>query len=198
MAWFARDHTGRPLTNPEQVFLAAVVELLSEVQPAQVDDSETALTAERDACLIVLIPHRALGGISIVVWLTATEGAVTLAQVAGLDVSHDSLDLGVWVSRVKLDPSRPDFALLLKRIREQLFAPLTVRLYESNRATVWVRDEKSVLRRVGDLGAPPGWFDRIARRAATGEAEVRFVDRESPPVTAPAGVNEWFTTSRGA
>jgi hypothetical protein len=145
MAWFSRDHTGRALTERERVFLAGLTDVLSEMQPAQVDDRETALTAEGDACHIVLIPHRALGGIAIVVWLTTTEGAVTVAQVGGLDVTHDSLDLGVWVSRVPLEPSTPDFALLLKRIRERLFAPLAVQVYGSTRARrSW--DEAPVVR----------------------------------------------------
>lgn len=195
MAWFARDHTGRPLTEPERVFLAALVNLLSEVQPTQMEEGETALTAELDD-LIVLMPHRALGGIAIVVWLMASEAGVSLAQVGGLDTTHDDLDLGIWVARVKLDPSRPNFAPLLERIREQLFAPLTVRLYGPNQATVWVGDSRNVLRHVGNLGTPAGWFRRSMRGAPTSEVQIRFVDSEPPPITEPSGVNEWFTTRR--
>jgi len=180
------------------VFLAALVDLLSDVQPAQIDESETALTAERDNCLIVLIPHRALGGIAIVVWLTAKHGEIILAQVGGLGINHDSLDLGVGVARTDLDPSRPDFVMLLARIREQLFTPITVRLYGSNQATVWVRDKRDVLRQVGGLGTPLGWLDRIVRRAPTSEVQIRFVDSEPPPLTEPSGVNEWFATRHGA
>lgn len=198
MTWFARDHTGRGLTEPERTFLVALVDLLSEVRPAQIDEAETALTAERDACLIVLMPHRALGGISIVAWLWASEAAICLARVGGLDISHDSLDLGVWTARTELDPSRPNFAPLLKRIRDQLFAPLTVRLYESNRAAVWARDERDVLRCVGDLGTPIGWLQRIVPRMPISEVQVRFVDSEPPPIVQPPNVDEWFATSRGA
>ena len=198
MAWFARDRTGRPLTERERAFLAALVDLLSEMQPAQVDAGETVLTAEGDSCLVLLIPHRALGGIAIVIWLTANEGAVTVAQVGGLDITHDSLDLGVWVSTTELDPSRPNFAPLLERVQEQLFAPLTVRLYASNQATVSVRDSRGILRRVGRLGRPHRWFDRLVRHDATSEAQIRFVDPSPPPITEPSGVDEWFGTSRDA
>ncbi len=198
MTWFARDRTGRPLTEHERVFLAALVDLLSEMQPAQVDASETVLTAEHDNCLILLIPHRALGGIAIVIWLTANDGAVTVAQVGGLGITHDSLDLGVWVSTTELDALRPNFAALLERVREQLFAPLTVRLYASNQATVWVRDSRGILRRVGRLGRPLRLFDRLVRRAATSEAQIRFVDSAPPPIAEPSGVDEWFATSRDA
>jgi hypothetical protein len=198
MAWFARDHTARSLTEQEQVFLAALANLLSDVQPAQIDDSETALTAERDHCLIALIPHRALGGIALVVSLTAKHGDIILAQVGSLGIDHDSIDLGVGVARTDLDPSRPDFAVLLARIREQLFTPMTVRLYGPNQATVWVRDKRDVLRKVGALGTPLGWLDRIVRRAPASEVQIRFVDSEPPPLTEPSGVNEWFATRRGA
>jgi hypothetical protein len=197
MAWFARDYTGRRLTESERAFLAALVDLLSEVRPAQIDESEIALTAERDACLIVLMPHRALGGISIVVWLWASEAAVSVAQVGGLDISHDSLDLGVWIARTEFDPSRPNFAPLLACIRDQLFAPLTVRSNEANQATVWVRDERQALRRVGDLGTSVGWLQRIVHRRPFSEIQIRFVDSDPPPVVEPSNVEKWFTTSRG-
>jgi len=72
MTWFARDHTGRYLLRHEQQFVAELAKLLEELALPQVDESETALTAEGSDCLIVLIPHRALGGISIVVWLLRT------------------------------------------------------------------------------------------------------------------------------
>ena len=192
MVWFGRDHTERQLREQERAFLEALVDLLSEVQPAQIDEGETALAAEGEDCLIVLMPHRALGGIAIVVWLEPSEAAVTLAQVGGLGINHDSLDLGVWVARVELDPSRPDFTELLRRIREQLLAPLTVRLYGSDQATVWAHNNMNVLRRVGNLGRRVGWFERRFRGAPTSEIQIRFVDSESPPISEPSDVNKWF------
>src|SRR5688500_13999839 len=69
MAWFQRDHTGRDLRPQERQFVAALGRELAEGAPPQIDESETALTAEGSTCLIALIPHRALAGISVVVWL---------------------------------------------------------------------------------------------------------------------------------
>jgi hypothetical protein len=198
MTWFGRDHTGRPLTDRERLFIALLSDLLSELQPAQIDASETALTAEGDACLITLIPHRALGGIGIVVWLTPTEGNVTLAQIGGLSLNHDSLDLGVWVSQTALNPASPDFERLLGCIREQLSAPLTVRWYGENQATVWAHDSRGVLQRVGRLGTPLGWFGPYVRRRPISETPIRFVDSGPPPIAEPSGVDEWFATKRGA
>jgi hypothetical protein len=194
MAWFARDHTKRQLTALERSFLEALAGLLSQFQPAQIDEDETALTAERDTCLIALIPHRALGGISLGVWLTSTRAQVFFAQVGGLGVNHDSLDLGPSVDGVQLDAAKPDFAPALECVRRQLLAPLTIKLYGPDQATVYVRDRRGRLRYIGDLGAPLGWFERRFRRKPTSEAQIRFVDDTPPPITEPSGADEWFLT----
>src|SRR4029079_5081942 len=102
MTWFQRDHTGRDLRPAERKFISALSGLLADVAAPPIDEEETALTAEGSDCLIVLIPHRALGGVSIVVWLTADGAVVTWAQVAALDCCHDSLDLGTSVAQVRL------------------------------------------------------------------------------------------------
>src|SRR5262245_13706991 len=109
MAWFERDHTERALTAAEQLFISVLVELLSSLGLPQVDKNETAITAEGANCLIVLIPHRRLGGVSLVVWLSADGAEVTWAQVGELGCCHDSLDLGVSVASFQLDENQPDF-----------------------------------------------------------------------------------------
>ncbi len=109
MAWFERDHTGRGLSGAERQFLAALTALLTEARPPQIEERETALAAEND-CLIALMPHRALGGIAIVVWSLEDRAEVTWAQVGGLGYTHDSLDAFVSAGAVRLDPARPDFA----------------------------------------------------------------------------------------
>jgi hypothetical protein len=194
MSWFCRDHTGRPLNGHEREFVDALAELLTTLAPSQVDEDETALTAEGTECLIALIPHRALGGVSIVVWLFAHRAAVTWAQVAGLDCCHDSLDLGIGVAEFGLDRRRPDFAPLLDSIREQLNAPLTLRCYGDDRATVLTRDHRNKPREVGSVGRNRNWPDLLAGFSPTREVVVRFTDTAPPPVTSPSGVDEWFGT----
>jgi hypothetical protein len=95
----------------------------------QIDEDETALTAEGSSCLIVLIPHRALGGVSIVVWLFDDRAAVTWAQVAGLDRYHDALDLGISVAQFRLDSANPDVGPVLECIRKQIDEPLVLRCF---------------------------------------------------------------------
>jgi hypothetical protein len=140
MPWFERNPIGRPLFPHERQFVAELKQLLSEIAAPQVDESETALTGEGTHCLIVLIPHRALGGISIVVWLFKDRAEVTWAQVADLDCCHDSLDLGISVSHFRLHGNQPDFGAVLECIRRQFSEPLTFRVFDDNSATVLIRD----------------------------------------------------------
>jgi hypothetical protein len=198
MAWFSRDHTGRGLFPHEQQFIAELVKLMAELAAPQVDENETALTAEATNCLIVLIPHRALGGISIVVWLFDDRAEVTWAQVAALDCCHDSLDLGVAVAGFRFDPRRPDFRPVLDCVRSQFAEPLTLRLFDTSRVAVLVRDNRGTLREVGEIGAVSGrprWF---RRNKTIGEATVRLTDSTPPPVTEPSHVDHWFGSSNGA
>ena len=199
MTWFQRDHTNRQLSRRERDFLEALVALLVEARPAQLDEAETALTAEGTDCLIVLMPHRALGGVAVVVWLLNDRATVTWAQVGGLGCCHDALDAGVSVAHFRLDPVRPDFRPVLNSIREQFTIPIVLKVYGTARATVHVRDDKGILRTIGEIGESEtrlGWFRRRRRREPTHETEVRLADPTLPPLTEPSGVDDWFKTTR--
>lgn len=194
MAWFQRDHTRRDLKHFERDFIVAVAERLAELAAPQIDEGETALTAEGNTCLIVLIPHRALGGVSIVVWLFAGTAEVTWAQVAALDCCHDSLDLGISVGRFRFKTARPDFGPVLECVAEQINKPLTLRCFGSDRATVLVRDRAGKLCEVGEIGNTRGWFDLLRHALATHETVIRLTDSKPPPVTESAGVDRWFAS----
>lgn len=160
--------------------------------PPQVDEDETALTAEGEACLIVLIPHRALGGVSIVVWLFEDRAEVTWAQVAGLGCCHDALDLGISVAGFRVDVENPDFGPVLECIRKQINEPLTLLCFGNDRATVLVRDRAGTLCRLGEVGNSAS--DELRRLDPTRETVIRLTDREPPPVMRPSGVDEWFSS----
>jgi hypothetical protein len=196
MPWFQRDHTGRILRGFERDFVAALGSHLTQLAAPQIDEDETALTAEASTCLIVLIPHRALGGISIVVLLFEDRAEVTWAQVGGLDCCHDALDLGISVARFRLDRANPDFGPVLECIQTQVNAPLTLRCFGTDRATVLVRDHADKLQKVGDVGNRARWSDLLRRAAPTHEVVIRLTDQEPPPVTSPSGVDEWFGSVR--
>ena len=195
MAWFTRDQTGRVLVGYERQFLAALVDLLDELGAPQIDESETALTAEGANCLIVLIPHRALGGVSIVVWLDDKEAQVTWAQVAGLGCTHDSLDLGTWVGRFRFRSFRSqvlDFSSVLDCIRSQITGPVTLRCFGNERASILIRDDRRKLCEVGEV-SNRGQSDEIGPGTSVRETMIHLTDSEPPPVTAPSGVDEWFS-----
>jgi len=196
MTWFQRDHTGRDLRPAERKFISALSGLLADVAAPQIDEDETALTAEGSDCLIVLIPHRALGGVSIVVWLTADGAVVTWAQVAALDCCHDSLDLGTSVAQVRLKRADPDFSPVLECIRKQIDAPLILKRFGSDRATVLVRDHANKPREVGDIGPSVDSSELWRRSIPSQEVVIRLTDPDPPPVTSPSGVDEWFDSGR--
>jgi len=81
---------------------------------------------------------------------------VSWAQVAGLDCCHDSLDLGVLIGVFPFERERPDFCPVLDYIRSQSAAPLTLRLFDTSRAGVFLRDRWGTLRKIGNIG-PPWW-----------------------------------------
>ena len=187
MTWFQRDHTGRALAEYERDFVAAVSELLADMAAPQIDPAETALTAEGNSCLIVLIPHRALGGLSIVVWLDAGAAQVIWAQVVGLDCCHDSLDMGVGVARFTLKPKKRDFRPVLDCIRGLIDEPVTLRCFAADRATILVRDHKGKLKEVGQIGQPAARSWRRRAPDPTNEVAVRLSDALPPPITEPSG-----------
>lgn len=192
MTWFQRDHTGRVLRPTEREFITALSGQLAELAAPQIDENETALTAEASHCLIVLIPNQALGGVSIVVWLFDDRAEVTWAQVAALDYDHDSLDLGPSVAQFRLNRADPDFSPVLDCIRQQIDAPLIIRCFGSDRATVLVHDHANKLREVGHIGSPVGWSELLRRSAPIQEAVIRLTDSDPPPVTSPSSVDKWF------
>jgi hypothetical protein len=194
MPWFQRDHTHRTLQPVEREFVTALGALLAAVDAPQIAAGETALTAEASTCLIALIPHRALGGISIVVWLFEDRAEVTWADVEGLDRSHDSIDLGIRVGLFKLDRTQPNFDPILECIRKQIDEPLTLRSYGDARAEVFVHDHRGKLRRIGQMGRPIRWSKLFRDARPTHETVIRLSDREPPPMSSPSGVEQWFST----
>lgn len=193
--WFARDETHRRLTEEEQRFVGVLSQALEILRPAQVHPEETALTAEASDCLICLIPHKCLGGISVVVNLTVNGTDVSWAQVGGLGRSHDSLDMGVIVATFQPEDVRRSSADVVERVLQELNRPLILHLdAEGSGAAVHIRDNKGKLSEVGSLGTRGGhtFLSLFRKSPAPVVVEVRFTDRDPPPVKEPSGAFEWF------
>jgi hypothetical protein len=189
--WFTRDHTGRPLSDLERAFVAQLSSLLEEVRPAQVDPRETALTAEGHDCLICLIPHRWLGGVSIVIWLTRDGAALDWAHVGALARSHDSLDAGVRVGDFPGRPTTREFRPVLACVREQLTRALLLRIVGAQ-AAVFVADARGELAMLGTIGAGEARSERFWRDVPTADTVVRLVDDAAPRLTEASGAAAWF------
>lgn len=188
--WFRRSRIGRSLTEGEQQFVGALTRLLEEVRPGQIKPSDTSLTAEgRD--LIALLPHQALGGVSIVVSFVGASAQIQWSQIWDLSHYHDDLDSGVVVERFGhlWRPTPPE--LIVEAVRRQLDAPIFLRCIDSTRVSVAVRDQRDVIRECGELTIVTD--EALSTRIlAFGRAEVRMTDQQPPPVEVPSNAENWF------
>jgi len=126
------------------------------------------------------------------VWLAADAAQIIWTQVADLHCCHDSLDMGVGVARFTLKPKKRALQPVLDCIRGLIDAPVTLRCFADDHATILVRDHKGRLKEVGEIGQPAARSRR--RRAADpiNEVAVRLSDPSAPPVTEPSGADGWF------
>jgi hypothetical protein len=166
--------------------------MLDEIRPAQLDPNESAITSEgRD--LIALLPHRALGGISIVASFVGRSAVVGWAQVCDLSVWHDDLDSGVVAVSLNsfwrpIDPER-----VVDAVRGQLDAAIRVSRIDDRRLTLAVRDRRGVFRAVGELLIEAS-IGILADRTVVAESEIRMTDVSPPPFGQPSNALNWFGT----
>lgn len=86
----------------------------------------TTLASEGDSVFIIALPHRALAGVSIVVWFD-NRGLQTLwAQIRDLNRSHDDLDRGRLVATFPLDRNDAWVANGIAAIRIELHRNLQI------------------------------------------------------------------------
>jgi hypothetical protein len=124
LSWFGADFTHRELSVEERDFVKALSAMLDRVRYLQVAPSNTNLTAEGRDCLIVVIPHSLLAGLSIVVWHSMEMLSVSWAQISDLS-THDNLDLGHRVGRfVKKDPVEAWYRNAVRCVEVQLHRPI--------------------------------------------------------------------------
>jgi hypothetical protein len=73
--------------------------VFDELQPANVDYSAVTVTGEGSEVEIVIVPHRDLGGASLVLWTDKNGTQVLWAGIGDLS-THDDIDLGTLVERI--------------------------------------------------------------------------------------------------
>ncbi len=193
-SWFKRGRH-RQLSDLEQGFLSALITMLNELSPAQVDPAQTALTHEGDSFLICLIPHRCLGGLTIDIGIsTNVRISVSWADVFNLSY-HDDLDMGHVIDSHEIgDLSAPDFGPAVQCVREQLTRPLTMRTWRGrDDSHVYAECFLSSGPRIAQIGKRP-W-----RAIELKEGVVfRFVDTAPPPFTYPSYAPVWFESESTA
>jgi hypothetical protein len=73
---------------------------LAEAHPQNVDRGSVTVTEEGESVGIVLVPHRDLGGLALVVWVTPKQAQLSWTGVSDLD-RHDDLDLGKRIANME-------------------------------------------------------------------------------------------------
>ena len=107
--------------------------VLDEAHPQNVDRGSVTVTEEGESVGIVLIPHRDLGGLALVVWVTPKEAQLSWACVSDLD-RHDDLDLGKRILTIECtDPEWKD------ALRSQIITELQRSIRVSARRSWWGR-----------------------------------------------------------
>ncbi|HWB29208.1 MAG TPA: hypothetical protein VG736_01805 [Vicinamibacterales bacterium] len=197
--WWTRNHAGRALAASELAFLGALSSMLDTLAPPQVDPALCAITVRGASALIALIPHRHLGGLTLVATMAERFVAVSWTSISDLDV-HDDLDLTREVYLYTRDEEGSDAAMrraAVRGVREQLGRPIVLRLRSTRRgvplsASCWLRSADGELRRIARLPPRASLFDRLRQRGVRSEIEIRFTDRQPPPYAVPSFAGAWF------
>lgn len=102
----------------------AVFAELDSRQSRNVDRAAVTVTGEGPEVEIVIVPHRDLGGVSLVVWNDSRATELRWAQIGSLEY-HDDIDLGIAVARVEHQGEwKPG---LREELRRELRRPISLR-----------------------------------------------------------------------
>jgi hypothetical protein len=165
-----------------------VKRVLEEQRPENVDTSAVTVTGEGDKVKIVIVPHRDLGGVSLVLWTDENGTQLSWAGVGDLS-THDDIDLGAFVTRILHEGSWT--ARLRDALADELRRPIRLRyrqgLFGGQRIDCFVaidhREKRlAVLRPM----SPPRAVDPSARETVTSLAT-----RPPLPFAIPPPVENW-------
>ena len=123
------------MAAPVTRMLGLVGELLEAGQPANIDRGSVTLTGEGPEEGILLVPHRDLGGYSLVLWFSNDGLDVLWASVIDLEY-HDELDMGEVVASFKGDGWLVDDAVK-SAIQSELMRPIRVRVKRTRLLRRW-------------------------------------------------------------
>ncbi len=83
----------------EPVVIETVGRVLEELRPENVDNSAVTVTGEGHEVEMVIVPHRDLGGVSLVLWTDKNGTQLLWAGIGDLS-THDDIDVGAVVTRI--------------------------------------------------------------------------------------------------
>lgn len=129
-----------------------VREVIRRVRPANVDEAAITRTGEGPDVSIILVPHRALGGLAVGLWADAKGVQLFWAKVGDLSY-HDDIDLGITIGEL---PWADDWEKqLVVALETELRRPINLRsrkrLLRSTLVSTVSSDRKERSWRVGTL-----------------------------------------------
>jgi hypothetical protein len=195
--WWTRNHVGRGLTDVEWQFLGDAALMLDDLGPRQVDPALCAVTSGGRSTLIVLIPHRSLGGLTLAVTVTAQFATISWTSIHDL-ASHDDLDLTREVYLFNRDGGDEGaWRSAIAGLREQLSRRFVLRIRSTSSgvplsASCHLAGPDGRLRPIARLPSRMPWMKRFWRWGTTSDRELSFVDVSSPPYAVPSGAAAWF------
>jgi hypothetical protein len=195
--WWTRNHVGRDLSDVEWRFLGDAALMLDDLRPRQVDPALCAVTSGGRSTLILLIPHRSLGGLTLAVTVTDRFATVSWASVHDLS-SHDDLDLTREVYLFNRGAGKEAmWGEAVAGLRDQLSRRFVLRVRSTASgiplsASCHLVGADGRLRRIGRLPARMPWLKRFWRWSRTSDRQLSFVDVSPPPYAVPSGAAAWF------
>ena len=196
MSTYFANKTGRALHDDELALVQRLSARLDELHPAQVRPEHTFAVSEGNSVFIPIIPHRALDGVSLAIWLDTHHAECFWAQVRGLSCCHDDLDFGYRVASVKRGKNLEWISTLEAQLVAELRRTIRVRICSGQQSHDQSIFEYSVLAR-------PGSFKMIGSTQSTRpafpptnveplEIETSLVTASDLPFEFPPQVDRWL------
>jgi hypothetical protein len=171
--------------------------MLEDLQPRQVDPALCAVTAGGQSTLIVLLPHRSLGGLTLAITVTDRFATVSWTSIHDL-ASHDDLDLTREVYLFNREGQGDGmWRAAVTGLREQLMRRFILRVRATSdgiplSASCHLAGADARLRRIARLPPRMPFVRRFWRWSRVSDREVSFVDVAPPPYAVPSGAAAWF------
>ena len=188
--WFSSAGDNLPTSEGERALIAALDGKLGELRPPQLAPGDVVLTGEGRDVFIVILPHKALAGLSIFIWMGSGGIEISWATITSLH-SHDDLDLGQTAAKF---PLTTQGSVIMDALQVELWAPIEVEGVRHSPSDTprlsFYRDIGDKRRHVGSIG--PRSLRNLWHQGERFSFITSFMDPRDPPVVIAPTVDGWY------